>query len=129
VPTLERIIGVYHADGGIVGELRYVVGKLRGSAHCSLCDITHGPFAPKSAWKECAVRWGVPVVLVHLNERSAGLRDLTEGTTPCVVAELDDGSKVVVLRPEDLDACKGSVDAFTDALQAALDREGIVSAQ
>jgi len=30
--NIERLVGVYHADGGIVGELRCVVGKLTESA-------------------------------------------------------------------------------------------------
>ena len=36
-----ELVGVYHADGGLLGELRYAYGKVRGTAHCSLCDITH----------------------------------------------------------------------------------------
>ena len=45
---LKAIWGVYHADGGIVGELRYVFGKLRGTAHCALCDITHSYVSEKN---------------------------------------------------------------------------------
>ena len=33
----------YNADGGIVGEVRYVIGHLLGTAECALCDITHSP--------------------------------------------------------------------------------------
>ena len=46
---LKAIWGVYHADGGIVGELRYVFGKLRGTAHCALCDITHSYVSEKKS--------------------------------------------------------------------------------
>ena len=45
--------GVYHANGGLVGELTYVIGKLRGTAHCGLCDITHGSVRVKPGWKTC----------------------------------------------------------------------------
>ena len=37
----QELVGVYHADGSLLGEARYVVGKILGRAHCSLCDITH----------------------------------------------------------------------------------------
>ena len=50
---LKAIWGVYHADGGIVGELRYVFGKLIGTAHCALCDITHSYVSEKKSMKEC----------------------------------------------------------------------------
>ena len=39
--TIESIWGVYHADGGLLGELRYVMGVAFRGEHCSLCDITH----------------------------------------------------------------------------------------
>ena len=39
--AVKKAYGVYHADGGIIGELAYVWGKIRGTAHCALCDITH----------------------------------------------------------------------------------------
>ena len=123
--ALTRLIGVYHADGGLLGELRYVVGKVRGTAHCALCDITHGRFTAKSAWTACAASFGVPVEVVHLNERTALLRDLTEGHTPCVVAVLHDGTARVVLDADALEGCGGSVDAFAGALRDALRREGL----
>ena len=41
-PVARRLVGVYNANGGIVGELSYVLGKVKGSAHCALCDISHG---------------------------------------------------------------------------------------
>ena len=43
---------VYDADGGLAGELRYVVGHLLGRAECSLCDITHGTVKRKAAFDE-----------------------------------------------------------------------------
>ena len=38
---VDTVWGVYHADGGIMGELRYVIGAVFQGNHCSLCDITH----------------------------------------------------------------------------------------
>jgi hypothetical protein len=36
-----RLTGVYNANGGIMGELAYVLGHLVGARECNLCDITH----------------------------------------------------------------------------------------
>ena len=33
-------MGVYDADGGLLGELAYLTGRILGIAHCALCDIT-----------------------------------------------------------------------------------------
>ena len=45
----EDGVKAYHADGGPIGEVRYIIGKLLGTAHCALCDITHSPFRRKAA--------------------------------------------------------------------------------
>ena len=64
--SLKAIWGVYHADGGIVGELRYVFGKIRGTAHCALCDITHSYVSEKKTMKECRSNSPVPFhLLLH----------------------------------------------------------------
>ena len=60
--------GVYHANGGLVGELTYVIGKLRGTAHCGLCDITHS-VRMKPEWKTLEASLDIPFKLVHLNEQ------------------------------------------------------------
>lgn len=44
---IVRYTGIYNADGGLVGEVRYVVGHLLGTAECALCDITHSPVRRK----------------------------------------------------------------------------------
>jgi hypothetical protein len=56
----SELVGVYHAEGSLLGELRYVWGKLRGTAHCALCDITHGRLSEKSAFKSLRERLPVP---------------------------------------------------------------------
>lgn len=47
---VRRLVGVYHANGGLRGEVAYVVGKFLGTAHFALCDITHSPVRRKPAW-------------------------------------------------------------------------------
>ena len=38
---MVELVGVYAADGGLVGEVAYVVGHLLGRTECALCDVTH----------------------------------------------------------------------------------------
>lgn len=123
--AVSRLTGVYHADGGWRGELAYVVGRARGTAHCALCDVTHSPVRRKRAFDELVGRLGVAFDLVHLNERSPALRALTEGGTPCVVAHPVDAAALVVLGPVELDALGGDVAAFEAALRSALAARGL----
>lgn len=121
--SIRKITGVYHADGGLMGELRYVVGKLRGTSHCALCDVTHGLTGKKAEFVACEKRLGMPVELVHLNERTPELRAFTEGRTPCVVGHGQAGF-VMLLSAEALDTLDGRVDGFERALRAALSSLG-----
>ena len=116
---LKAIWGVYHADGGIVGELQYVFGKLRGTAHCALCDITHSFVSEKKSMKECRSNSPVPFHLVHLNEQSEVLQSITEGVTPCVVAETDEGFQVI-LYSDELEECNKKVELFQEKFDLAL---------
>jgi len=122
-PRVTRLVGVYRAEGSLSGEIAYVVGKLLGRAHCSLCDITHSPIRRKAAWDRMAAGLGVPFELVHLDERDAATTALVTGwdDSPAVLAEVD-GALRVVLGPDDLEPIGGDVDRFASALRAALDR-------
>ncbi len=117
---VEEILMVYDADAGVVGELRYVVGKLAGR-HCGLCDVTHGALRRKPAFDELVCGLDVPVHVWHRNEQPADVAAHTAGRTPIVVARLGDGSLVDLLAADQLDACSGDVDRFGAALAAALD--------
>ena len=90
-----RLVGVYHADGTLMGELRYWVGARLGSAHCSLCDITHGLFRAKPEWQRERGCLGLEFDTVHLDEHDDALRAATGEVTPCVMAETADGVRRV----------------------------------
>ena len=62
------LVGVYHARGGVRGEFAYAVGRLLGTSHCALCDITHATVGRKPAWDAMTARLGVPFELAHLDE-------------------------------------------------------------
>lgn len=115
--TVTELIGVYHADGGPVGEAKYVLGKILGTAHCALCDVTHSPVRRKPQWDAMVSRLGVPVTLLHLNEQPADVAAATKAAgTPVVLARLADGSLHVALTPAQLDQLGGSVDDFEVAV-------------
>lgn len=123
--TIVSLVGVYHADGGVRGELAYLIGKLRGSAHCGLCDVTHGTVSTKAAWRELTTRLPVPFELRHLNEREEAVRAASEGHTPCVLALTADGAARRVLGSAELDRLDGDVGAFDRALHDAVPRHGL----
>jgi hypothetical protein len=118
---VTRLVGVYRAEGSLRGEVAYVLGKLLGRAHCSLCDITHSPLHRKAAWDRMAAGLGVPFELVHLDERDAATAALVTGwdDSPAVLAEVD-GVLSIVLGPDDLEGLGGDVDRFESALRSAL---------
>ncbi|MEV8369849.1 hypothetical protein [Microbacterium sp. NPDC064584] len=115
--SIVRYSGIYNADGGVVGEIRYLFGHLLGSAECSLCDITHSPVRRKPEWDRMVARVGLPIVLLHRNELDGALDAAVRGIAlPVVVAHHEDGSMSVALDADDLRQLRGSVDEFEQAL-------------
>lgn len=121
-----RLVGVYDAEGTLRGELSYWVGARLGRAHCALCDITHGSIRERSDWKECRSALPVPFDTYHRDDQPEAVRDAAEGTTPVVLAETAVGY-VVLLRPDELDRCAGSVSDFATALDRALRSAGLAA--
>ncbi len=118
---VTRIIGIYHADGGPIGEARYVLGKLLGRAHCSLCDITHSPVRRKPEWDAMIGRLGIHVQLLHRNELAADAARVTASTgTPVVLGQTASGGLAVLLDAEELEGMHGSIADFEAALRRAL---------
>jgi len=119
-----KLVGVYRADGGFVGELKYVFGHLIGIADCKLCDITHSPIRKKPSWTKMTQRikskYALDFELVHRNERSEIIAKATTGREPCVLAEYSDGTVTILLDAVDLKALDGSVTKFEKLLEARL---------
>lgn len=116
---VHALYGVYHANGGLFGELAYVAGKVLGTTHCALCDITHGLIKEKPSFSACRTAFMAPLKTVHINEQTNELALFTAGRTPCVVAETSTGW-VMLLTEGDLEHCNHSVPAFISALKEAL---------
>jgi hypothetical protein len=117
---ISELIGVYHADGGLVGEARYVIGKLLGTAHCALCDVTHSPVRRKPAWDAVVARIGIPFTLLHLNELDKELAGVVAATGSPVVLQRTASEVSQLLSPDTLETLGGSVEAFEQALRAAV---------
>ena len=119
-----RLIGVYNADGGVVGELKYFFGHLIGIAKCELCDITHSLIQRKSSWdrlaSELKAEYGLDFALEHLNERSEAETKASAGREPCVLAEYPDGSLGMFLDRQELRVVGGDVDRFAKLVRARL---------
>jgi hypothetical protein len=117
---VTRLIGVYDAEGGLLGEAAYVWGKLRGTRHCALCDITHGRVRRRPAWDRMVADLGIPVDLLHLNELPADVRHAVAACgAPVVLARTGAGLEPLVVGA-DLDALDGSVERLGELLRARL---------
>ena len=120
---MRKLIGVYNANGGLVGELAYFFGHLIGIRDCKLCDVTHSPIKKKAAWKEFEKKIlddGYEFVLVHKNERTEAQVEASDGREPCVLIEYEDGSLSMILDWNDLKAAKGDVVSFEKILKSKL---------
>ena len=117
--SVESIWGVYHADGGLIGEIKYVAGALFRGQHCSLCDITHKIAWEKSDMKQLRNKFDIPFHLVHLNERPDDLISYTDGNTPILVAKTDSGF-LTIATDDELKECSGSVLSLSELISEKL---------
>lgn len=118
--SVIRLVGVYDADGGLLGEAAYVWGKLRGTRHCALCDITHGRVRRRPEWDNMVSDLGMPVDLLHLDEMPPDVRQAVAACgAPTVLARTAAGLRPLVVSAE-LDALEGSVARLGDLLRARL---------
>ena len=110
--AITELVGVYDADGGLLGEAAYVWGKLRGTKHCGLCDITHSTVRRKGEWDRMVASLPVPVRLLHLNELDDDLRAhvIVKPGAPVVLGRdgLEEWRELV--GAAELDAMAGSVE-------------------
>ncbi|MBA4247054.1 MAG: hypothetical protein C0444_01990 [Microbacterium sp.] len=116
---VDRILGVYNANGGLVGEVRYIVGHLLGTTSCALCDITHSPIRRKREWDALVAELGIHVDLRHLNELDERESAAVGEQAPIVLVERN-GMLEPLLDAAQLDVLDGSVSAFGVAVRDAL---------
>ncbi len=119
-----RLVGGYDADSSLRGELAYWVGARLGRAHCSLCDITHGLVRERSEWKACRAGLPVPFDTYHRDDQPESIRTALGGAAPAVVAETA-GGVVLLLGPDELNACGGSTERLVTAIEQTVSTAGL----
>jgi hypothetical protein len=120
-PPVTGVLGVYDADGGVRGEVAYVVGKVLGRRHCSLCDVTHSPVRRRREWDALVGSLGVPVRVAHRNELTAAEAGAAHAAgLPVLLGERADGSFTVLVDAPALEEAHGSVEVVGRLLRSAL---------
>ncbi|MDA0371940.1 MAG: hypothetical protein O3C62_10980 [Actinomycetota bacterium] len=122
--TINRLIGVYDADGTLRGEVAYWIGARLGRRHCSLCDVTHATFTEKSTWKRCRSSLPVPFDTYHRNDQPDDVRRTSGDTAPVVIAETSTGF-VVLLDDERISSIAGDPSRLVDLIGEAVDAAGL----
>lgn len=117
--TVE-LLGVYDADGGLRGELAYLVGHLLGRRECALCDITHSPVRRKPAWDSMVAGLGLTFRLRHRNELTAAETSVVERVGAPVVLVVEGDDIDVLLDARTLQGADGDVVGFQTLLEEAL---------
>jgi hypothetical protein len=121
---IQRLVGVYDADGTVRGELAYLIGARLGRAHCALCDITHGLVRERQEWKDGRGALPVPFVTYHRDDQPERVRAAVGAAAPVVVAETGTGV-VGLLGPAELEACEASVERLVAAIERAVHAAGL----
>jgi len=118
---MKKIIGIYNANGSLLGEMRYVFDKVFLKKHCALCDITHGmSYKAKTTWLEQVERFPIPIETLHLDEISDDIRQVVADKVPCVVM-LEGDSINIVMSDEELQACDSDPHLFFERLRVNVD--------
>jgi hypothetical protein len=112
---IDEFIGVYDADGTIVGEVSYWISARLGRTHCSLCELTHGLFTVKREWRECSTSLGVPFTTWHRDDAPAEVIAAID-VFPAVVARRGD-SLSVIIDADTLESFAGDTSRFADHLR------------
>lgn len=119
------LVGIYKANGGLLGELSYIIGHAVGVKKCTLCDVTHSPLWKKREFKNFEARmqdeFGLAVRLLHMNERNEAELAASKGREPCVLLEYSDGTFSMFLDYVELKAVSGKVASFEKLVRNRLD--------
>jgi hypothetical protein len=118
---IESLTLVYAGDSGIRAILLDVLKKAAGREDCPLCEITYSPLGKRSAWKACQARLGLEVRERHRDDLPASW-GIGEGELPCVVAHAAARTPIVLVRREEIMACRGSAESLERKIADAMAR-------
>ncbi len=115
-----KLVFVYNADSGVFNTLSDIAHKLF-SPHtyaCNLCNLTHGYFSERQAWREFLSGLDVELQFLHRDEflQQAGVNE-TRYQFPAIYAE-EAGSYRLWMGSEQINRV-----ASTDELIAAIRRQ------
>jgi hypothetical protein len=112
---MSHYIGIYNADGTILGEIAYVAKKLVGRGSCALCDITHGWTGRRRDFDATCSAAAIDWTLLHRDEATAE-QLAAAGALPAVIRQNNSGTWELVLGPSELDECDGDPAALVARL-------------
>ncbi len=116
-----RVVGIYNADGGLSGELRYAVDKILGRSDCGLCELTHGWNAfGKRSWREACRASSVPIELIH-RDVATEPQLAAAGSLPAVLVG-DEGAWRLAADRELIASLRKDPAGFLDHLETELRR-------
>lgn len=118
-----KIICIYNASSTWVGELNYLYKKLFENKSCSLCDLSHGMTGIKKEWKEMESISDHEYSLLHINEVPANIPHNLIKKLPCVLKQ-DIENFELLIRPEELQICNGSIESFKILLEKKIKPDG-----
>ena len=115
---IDKLVGIYNANGSIFGELTYLFGKLTGHSDCALCDITHGPLKQKADFRDAQQALCISFENLHLNELDSEFNAF-KASAPCIISIYGSEYSLFITSAE-LKQCKGDVDQLFDLIKIRL---------
>lgn len=103
----ERLIFVYNADSGLFNTLTDIAHKLfsPGTYRCSLCAVTHSPFAMRRQWRRFLETLPARPLFLHRDEFGDAYPALRI-TPPVVLVARDNGETTVCLSAAEIARCR-----------------------
>ena len=80
-----------------------------------MCSISHNFSGVKKEWKDMAQTLKHDLELLHIDEMDTELAEFVQQSTPCVVASMKDGFRILA-KKEELTSCAGNIDSFKKLL-------------
>ena len=75
-------------------------------------------------WKACRAGMPVPFDTFHRDDQPEAVRAAAAGRAPVVVVETSVGY-AVLLGESEITACEGSIDRLVEAIESAVERQGV----